>query len=195
MAAQSNITFATMLILACTIGLEWVWASTALFPYSSTQSSQSSSLPKQSRTRDRQWNAYKDFLEAEKRAEAHLFAAMPGRSRSWRLQSERILRSLEAFGQDIAVLATRQSAFEATLTVEEQARFDADLRRIHGLSHDIARDTKSLQDELLRGYASHWHVDADTSHMYKELDQWKKLDRLIAESLGLGPAKSRVPQR
>lgn len=133
-----------------------------------------------------QSETYTAYLEAEKRAEEQLFEATPGTSRFWLTQLECIRRRIDEFGGDLAALKKRQIEFERSLTAEQKSSFDAQLRRIHGLSDDIQRDFQSLQKELHNGSSTRWHVDADTWHMYKELGQWKKLNRGIAIAAGIG---------
>ncbi len=126
-------------------------------------------------------------VQAGERLEYNAAALVPGRTWTWRLDSEQSRERLDDLLRDLKAFRDADVAFEASLSPEQRSKFNSHFTATHELFQHLERDAQSLNNELRmrKGYPRQWHVANDVSDMRKEINHWTKLHRRLADALGL----------
>ena len=127
----------------------------------------------------------KKCVEAGRRLERSAAAMVGGRTWRWRLDSEWSRQHLDELRRNLKTFWDAEAAFEASLRPEQRSKLNSQFTAIHDLFQHLERDAQSLDDELRKGYPTRWHVENDVSDMRKEINRWRKLQRRIADDLGI----------
>jgi hypothetical protein len=127
---------------------------------------------------------HKKCMDAAGRLRRDAAAMVPGRTWTWRLDSERSREHLDGLRRDVKALWDTEAAFEASLSPEQRSKVNSQFTSIQELFQHLERDAQSLDSELQEGYPRRWHVANDVSDMRKEINRWRKLHQRIADELG-----------
>jgi hypothetical protein len=181
---------AASVILFGLAGLLVVTEPTADSPLGSNGSTQirNSALPASGgppQSAEQLWALHRKCIEAGERLRRDVAAMVPGRTWTWRLDSERSRAHLEGLQHDLKDFWDAEADFEANLQPDQRSKLNSQFVFIHKLFQHLEQDAQSLDTELQRSYPTRWHVANDVSDMRKEIDRWRRLHRRIAEELGL----------
>lgn len=129
---------------------------------------------------------HKKCVQAGERLEYNAAALVPGRTWTWRLDSEQSRERLDELLRDLKAFWDAEAAFEASLSPGQQSKLNPQFTASHELFQHLERDAQSLNNELRmrKGYPRRWHVANDVSDMQKEISRWRKLHQRIADELG-----------